>query len=170
MDAPFPMHPSFEARAGVPDRGFPWVSPTQGVRITTAWASLVARSEGMSRARLLHLHHLTPIHDAVALALPGVPVVSHLHGTELKMLDAIARAEPRIIGPYAQWWASRMRAAARRGVATITVSPYERGEALRLLGLDPATVYSIPNGVDVDRFTRHRPSPTNAVLFGCAGS
>ena len=75
MDAPFSMHPSFEARAGVPDRGFPWVSPTQGERITAAWASLIARSEGMSRARLLHLHHLTPIHDAVALALPGVPVV-----------------------------------------------------------------------------------------------
>ena len=30
MEAPFPMHPSFEARPGVPDRAFPWVSPAAG--------------------------------------------------------------------------------------------------------------------------------------------
>ncbi|MDX6534048.1 MAG: D-inositol-3-phosphate glycosyltransferase [Gaiellales bacterium] len=159
MDAPFPMHPSFEARAGVPDRGFPWVSPAQGERMAAAWASLIVGSGGMARARLLHLHHLTPIHDAVVSALPGVPVVTHLHGTELKMLDAITRAKPEIIaGPHAQWWASRMRAAAHRAAATITISPYDRGEAVRLLGLDPATVHWIPNGVDVERFTAHRPS------------
>src|SRR5438874_1647093 len=67
MDAPFPMHPSFEARPGVPDRAFPWVSPVQGERMAVAWAELLAQSEAMSHARLLHLHHLTPIHDAVAL-------------------------------------------------------------------------------------------------------
>ena len=66
MDAPFPMQPSYEAKTGVPDRGFPWVSPTQGGRMTAAWARLIAGSEAMSHARLLHLHHLTPIHDAAA--------------------------------------------------------------------------------------------------------
>ena len=66
MDAPFPMHPSYEDRDGVPDRGFPWVSPTQGGRMTAAWARLMAGSEAISRARLLHLHHLTPLHDAAA--------------------------------------------------------------------------------------------------------
>src|SRR5712691_5194521 len=65
MDAPFPMHPSFEARAGVPDRGFPWVAPAQGERMEAAWARLIAGSGGMRRARVLHLHHLTPIHTAV---------------------------------------------------------------------------------------------------------
>jgi glycosyltransferase involved in cell wall biosynthesis len=159
MNAPFPMHPSFEARAGVPDRGFPWVSPAQCQRMAAAWASLIRGSGGMSRARLLHLHHLTPIHDAVESALPGVPVVTHLHGTELKMLDAIAGGNPEISeGRHAQWWASQMRDAARRAVATITISPYDRGEAVRLLGLDPASVCCIPNGVDVERFTAHRPS------------
>jgi glycosyltransferase involved in cell wall biosynthesis len=160
MDAPFPMHPSFEARLGVPDRGFGWVSPAQGRRMAAAWANLIAGSGGMSHARVLHLHHLTPIHDAAAVVLPDVPVMTHLHGTELKMLDAIARGEPGIgIGPHAEWWAARMRDAARRADATVTISPYDRSEAVRLLGLDPETVHWIPNGVDVERFSAHQPSP-----------
>jgi glycosyltransferase involved in cell wall biosynthesis len=158
MDAPFPMHPSFEARAGVPDRAFPWVSPAQGERMAVAWAALLAQSDSMAQARLLHLHHLTPVHDAVALAFPGVPVVTHLHGTELKMLDAISRSEPRIAGPYAEWWVARMRASARRAVATITISPHDRDEAVRLLGIDPDTVHFVPNGVDIDRFRPYGPS------------
>ena len=39
---------------------------------------------------MFHLHHLTPQHDAVARRWPEVPVVAHLHGTELKLLEAIA--------------------------------------------------------------------------------
>jgi len=158
MDAPFPMHPSFEARAGVPDRAFPWVSPAQGERMAMAWAALLAQSDAMGQARVLHLHHLTPVHDAVALAFPGIPVVTHLHGTELKMLDAIARSEPSIDGPHAEWWAARMRASARRAVATITISPHDQDEAVRLLGIAPETVHVVPNGVDTDRFTPYRSS------------
>jgi len=158
MDAPFPMHPSFEVRPGVPDRAFPWVSPVQGERMAVTWAALFAQSEAMAEARLLHLHHLTPIHDAAALALPGVPVVTLLHGTELKMLAAIARGEPTIDGPFAEWWVSRMRASARRSAATITISPHDQSAAVRLLGIDPDTVHSIPNGVGIARFIPHRPS------------
>ena len=159
MDAPFPMHPSYEARSGVPDRAFPSVSPVQGGRMVSAWARLLAGSAAMSRARLLHLHHLTPIHDAAASVLPRVPVVTHLHGTELKMLDALSRELPSIDrGPHAAWWASRMRASARRAVATITISPYERDQAVRLLELEPETVHYLPNGVDVKRFTPRRPT------------
>jgi glycosyltransferase involved in cell wall biosynthesis len=158
MDAPFPMHPSFEPRLGVPDRAFPWVSPVQGERMAVAWAALLAGSDAMRRARVLHLHHLTPIHAAAVLALPGVPVVTHLHGTELKMLAAVARGEPTIAGPYAEWWTSGMRDSARRAAATIAISPHDQSEAVRLLGIDPETVYSIPNGVDIDHFIPYRPS------------
>ena len=158
MDAPFPMHPSYEPRTGVPDRAFPWVSPTQGGRMTAAWARLLASSEALRRARLLHLHHLTPLHDAAARVLPGVPVLTHLHGTELKMLDAIARGAPSVAGPHARWWASRARASAHRAAATITISPSERDHAVRLLGIDPDTVHCLPNGVDVERFTPYRPT------------
>ena len=52
-----------------------------------------------------------------------------------------------------------MRDAARRAVATITISPHDQSRAVQLLGIDPETVYSIPNGVDIDHFIPHRPSP-----------
>ena len=104
MDAPFPMHPSYEEREGVPDRSFPRVSPGQAAHMVLAWSSLIAGSAALRRAWVLHLHHLTPIHAAAAVVLPDVPVVTHLHGTELKMLDAIARGAPGVgQGPYAAW-------------------------------------------------------------------
>jgi glycosyltransferase involved in cell wall biosynthesis len=157
MDAPFPMHPSFEEREAAPDRSFPRVSPDQGERMVEAWARLIAGSAGLRRARILHLHHLTPIHDAAAAVLGGVPIVTHLHGTELKMLDAIAREEPGVgQGPYARWWAARMGEAARRADATIVISPHQHREAVRLLGLEPTTVHMIPDGVDIERFTVRR--------------
>src|SRR4051794_718981 len=159
MDAPFPMHPSFEDRDGVPDRAFSRVSPTQGGRMTAAWARLMAGSESFMRSRLLHLHHLTPLHEAARRVLPGVPVLTHLHGTELKMIRALSSdtAGPDE-GPYAEWWLSRARRSAVRATATITISPYERDEAVRLLGLDPDTVHCLPNGVDVERFTPDPPT------------
>ena len=89
----------------------------------------------------------------------GVPIVTHLHGTELKMLDAIAREQPGVgQGPHARWWAARMGEAARRADATIAISPHQRSEAVRLLELDPATVHLLPDGVDVERFAVRRPS------------
>jgi glycosyltransferase involved in cell wall biosynthesis len=151
MDAPFPMHPSYEEREGVPDRSFTRVSPAQGLRMVDAWAQLIAGSEDLRRAQVLHLHHLTPIHQAAAAVLPDVPIVTHLHGTELKMLDAIARGEAGA-GPHAQWWADRMGEWARAAEATIVISPHQLGEAIRLLELDPATVHLVPDGVDVERF------------------
>jgi hypothetical protein len=90
MDAPFPMHPSYELREGVPDRWFPLVSPEQGARLVDAWSDLIAGSPELRAARVLHLHHLTPIHGAAAAVLPDVPLVTHLHGTELKLLHALA--------------------------------------------------------------------------------
>jgi hypothetical protein len=170
MDARFPMHPSFEARSGVPDRAFPWVCPAQGERMTMAWADVIARADAMARARVLHLHHLTPLHDAAALALPGAAVVTHLHGTELKMLDAIARAEPGISGPYAEWWTSRMRDSARRAAATITISPHDRNRATQLLGLNEETVYAIPNGWTSITSSRTGQALTNGASTGYAGS
>ena len=70
-----------------------------------------------------------------------------------------SRVRAAMSGPHADWWASRMRDSARRAVATITISPHDQGQAVQLLGIDPETVYSIPNGVDIDHFIPHRPSP-----------
>ena len=159
MDAPFPMHPSYEDREDAPDRAFSKVSPQQGGQMVAAWARLIGGSARLRRAEIFHLHHLTPLHEAVATALGGVPIVTHLHGTELKMLDAIARDQPGVgQGPHARWWAERMAEAARRADATIAISPHQRSEAVRLLGLDPATVHLLPDGVDAERFAVRRPS------------
>ena len=84
MDAPFPMQPSYERREGVPDRSFTLVSPAQGEQIVAAWSLLIAGAPELQRARVLHLHHLTPIHEAGRTVLPHVPIVTHLHGTELR--------------------------------------------------------------------------------------
>src|SRR4051794_16312054 len=73
MDAPFPMQPSYERREGVPDRSFTLVSPEQGARIVAAWSRLLAGSPELARARVLHLHHLTPIHAAAGTVLPRIP-------------------------------------------------------------------------------------------------
>ena len=146
MDAPFPMHPSYEEREGVPDRSFPRVSPEQGERMVAAWARLIAGSAALRRAQVFHLHHLTPIHEAAAAVMPGVPIVTHLHGTELKMLDAIARAEPGVgQGPHAalvgrahgRGGAPRRRddrdlpPSARRGRAAARARPGHRAPAPR---------------------------------------
>jgi D-inositol-3-phosphate glycosyltransferase len=87
---PVPMHPSFEDRAGVPDRIFAAVSPELGDHLVDAWVAFL--SEGLDhRPELLHLHHLSPLQEACRHLFPDVPLVTHLHGTELKMIDRIDR-------------------------------------------------------------------------------
>jgi glycosyltransferase involved in cell wall biosynthesis len=159
MDAPVPMHPSYEDRPGVADRWFPRVSPAQGEHLVASWERVLGSSPAFLRSRVLHLHHLTPLHAAAARTLPDVPVVTHLHGTELKMLDAIARGDvPPELADTARWWADRMGEWARAAQATIVISPYQRDEAIELLGLTPSRVHWLPDGVDVARFAVREPA------------
>ena len=87
---PFGMHPSFEDRPGVPDRLFAAVSPELGNGLTAAWAELIERS-GLAAPEVLHLHHLTPLQEAFSGRFPDTPLVTHLHGTDLKMIDRAER-------------------------------------------------------------------------------
>lgn len=84
-----PMHPSFEDAGDVSDDVFAAVPPRVGAHLVAAWERILAGA--WTDPQLFHLHHLTPIHEAVQRRWPGRPVVTHLHGTELKMLDRIAR-------------------------------------------------------------------------------
>ena len=54
---------------------------------------------GAAEADLLYLHHLTPINEAAARAFPELPVLGHVHGTELLMLERIAAAPPPELDP-----------------------------------------------------------------------
>jgi glycosyltransferase involved in cell wall biosynthesis len=147
MAAPVPMHPSFEDRPGVPDRVFASLDDDEYLRQVAAWRSLLER---VGEPDLYHIHHLTHVNDAVA-ALSNRPTVVHLHGTELKMLIEIRR------GGGDRWehaaeWDQRLVQAARRADRLIVISPTDRELAVDLLGVDPALVEIVPNGVDGDRF------------------
>ncbi len=87
-----PMHPSYEDRIGVPDVVLAAVPPELAEHLTTAWDAPL-RAAGADHAEVFHLHHLTPQLDAVRRCWPDVPLIAHLHGTELKLIEAItARA------------------------------------------------------------------------------
>ena len=157
MDAPQPMHPSFEVRSGVPDRAFTLVSPEQGDHLAHAWAQLLASDEQFMRSDVLHLHHMTPIHDAVATLGLEAPIVTHLHGTDLKMLEAIETGRlPEHARHYADHWRERLRNAAHSSSALIVISPHDRDEAAALVGVPDERVHWIPNGVDTTRFSPQR--------------
>jgi len=188
----FPLHPSFEDRPNAPDRVFAAVSPELGDKLVQAWAEFVDSTlEG--DVEVFHLHHLSPLQEAFARARPGVPMITHLHGTDLKMIDRIdrlvavagqletdlagmadrAEAEdlPSFEGVdddeqelaetvrWSQWrhgahWAARLRASAQRGDRFVVISPHDRDEAERLLGVEGDRVEWIPNGVDTGLFDR----------------
>ncbi|MGZ8765927.1 MAG: glycosyltransferase family 4 protein [Acidimicrobiia bacterium] len=86
--APQPMHPSYEDRADVPDVVFASVPPELAEHLAAVWEDPL-RGAGAEHADVFHLHHLTPQLDATHRLWPHVPLVVHLHGTEMKMLAAI---------------------------------------------------------------------------------
>lgn len=144
-----PMHPSFEDRSGAPDRVFAMLDDEEYECQVTAWCRELKRA-GAREADVLHLHHLTPINEAAARIAPHVPVVGQLHGTELLMLERIARSDSQD-WKYADRWAERMREWAR-DCARLVVAPTGVERALELLDVPRSRVVAVPNGVDVELF------------------
>jgi glycosyltransferase involved in cell wall biosynthesis len=89
---PIPFHGSFEDREGAPDPVFTALGPEQVEAQVSAWEGVLERA-GFGRVDFIHLHHLTPMHEAVARLWPERPLVTHLHGTDLKMLDRVERLD-----------------------------------------------------------------------------
>jgi len=176
-----PMHPSYEDRAVAPDVVFASVPPELAEHLSAAWEGPL-RAAGADRADVLHLHHLTPQLDAAHQHWPHVPLVVHLHGTELAALlgETLATMpatvttgadSERELDPvqlellrttrwdfwrHGEFWAARFRQQAHLADHLITVSAQNRDAAISGLGLDPDHVTAIPNGVDIERF---RPRP-----------
>ncbi|MEO5679526.1 MAG: glycosyltransferase family 4 protein [Acidimicrobiales bacterium] len=90
LAAAAPMHPSYEDRPGAPDVLLASVAPGRADHLAAVWEAPFAAA-GAAEADVLHLHHLTPQHDATARRWPAVPVVAHLHGTEIKFLEEVER-------------------------------------------------------------------------------
>ena len=71
---------------------------------------------GADRADVFHLHHLTPQHDAVRSRWPRAAVVAHLHGTDMKFLEAVrqraalARSVGTTLAGMPEWVTANPRA------------------------------------------------------------
>lgn len=156
-----PIHGSYEDRPGAVDPVLTKLDDEQLEHQARAWADALERAAA-DGVDLLYLHHLTPLNEAAARVLPEVPVVGHVHGTELLMLEEVAQGPPGD-WEYAEEWAERLRRWAS-GCRRIVVN--DRGglaRAAALLGLEEERFACIPNGFDaafapgqVDRRTHWR--------------
>jgi glycosyltransferase involved in cell wall biosynthesis len=147
-----PFQPSFEDRADAPDRVFASVSDSDYERLVGFWEGALGDA-GAAEADVLHLHHLTPMNEAAARSFGDVPVVGHLHGTELLMLKAIEDGPPSGWSHAAEW-AERMRGWARSCEKLLVLSPDAVERVPSLLGVDPERVVWAPNGFEPDSFDR----------------
>jgi glycosyltransferase involved in cell wall biosynthesis len=151
FDAPgVPMHPSYEDRDDAPDRVFARVGDSEFEQHVDVWSRALAGA-GAAEADVLHLHHLTPVHEAAARVAPDVPVVAHLHGTELLMLEEIAEGPPAG-WEHAEAWAERLRRWAARAERLVLLSETQVERAQGLLGIDPGRCVVLPNGFDPELF------------------
>jgi glycosyltransferase involved in cell wall biosynthesis len=158
-----PLHPSYEDRPGALDRVFAKVDDATFEHQVSAWARAL-RDAGAADADLLWLHHLTPLHEAAERIAPHVPVVGHLHGTELLMLEAIAEGPPEG-WDHAEEWVKRMRRWAQRCTRILLLSPSQIARATELLDVDPERCVVVPNGFDPARFRRQPLTPDERVEF-----
>ena len=102
---------------------------------------------GAADADLLYLHHLSPLNEAAARACPDVPILGHVHGTELLMLERVAAGAPAG-WTDAERWAERICDWAA-GCERIVVSGAKgRRRAAAALDLDPDRFICVPNGFD----------------------
>ena len=147
-----PIQPSYEDRPGAPDPIFAGLDDRAYERQVAAWARALTEV-GVAGFDALHLHHLTPIHEAASRVARGVPVIGHLHGTELLMLEAIA-AGPPSSWTHADAWARRMRRWAHGCERLIISSPTQLPRAQSLLGIDMDRLMVLPNGFDPRVFVR----------------
>jgi D-inositol-3-phosphate glycosyltransferase len=145
-----PMHPSYEDRPNAPDRVFAALSPALAEHQVRSWHRVMGRLQ--ERPEVLHLHHLTPLHEGAERRFPGVSVVTHLHGTELLMLEKIVSGEVPPSWSYANYWLHRLRRTAGRSHHILTLSRDHADRAIAMLQVPEDRVSVIPNGVDTDRF------------------
>jgi glycosyltransferase involved in cell wall biosynthesis len=153
FDAPgVPFHPSYEDRPGAPDPVFARVDDAAYEEHVATWSRALADA-GAADADVLHLHHLTPLHEAAARVAPHVPVVGHLHGTELLMLEEILEGPPPGWA-HAEAWDERMRRWAHRCERLMLLSETQRARAEALLDVEHERCTVLPNGFDPETFYR----------------
>ena len=139
-----PMHGSYEDRPGAEDPVLAALDDETFELQVRAWERELERA-GAGEARVLYLHHLTPLNEAAQRRFPHVPVIGHVHGSELLMLERIATG-PEPGWRYAEAWAERMRRWASRCAALVVNSERGLERAAALLGVPRERFHLIPNG------------------------
>ena len=152
MAVPVPMPASYEDKTGVPDRIFFDLDDAAYDRQVESWTTFfAAHSEDAPAA--VHLHHLTPMHEAVNALWPDVPVITHLHGTELKMLASVHDgATGDSARPWTGEWVERLQRWAGDSSRVVVVADHDATLAQQLLPVDPCRVTTIKSGVDTEVF------------------
>jgi glycosyltransferase involved in cell wall biosynthesis len=140
-----PIHPSFEQREDAPDAVFASLDDLDFQRQVRVWCDHLVEA-GAASANVLYLHHLTPLNEAAARIAPEVPIVGHLHGTELLMLEQIEQRPPAG-WELADAWAERLREWAA-GVERLIVSPAGLERAHQLLGAGFEQLVPLASGFD----------------------
>jgi glycosyltransferase involved in cell wall biosynthesis len=145
-----PMHPSYEDHPGTPDRCFALIDDPEYRAHVGAWETAL-RDAGAATFDVLLLNHLTPLNEAAARVAPGIPIVGHLHGTEMMLLERIEE------GPPAHWihamaWARRMRRWAAQCSRIVVQTPGNIDRAVAVLGIDPTACDVVANGFDATLF------------------
>jgi glycosyltransferase involved in cell wall biosynthesis len=90
---------------------------------------------------------LTPLNEVAAREYPGVPVIGHIHGPELLMLERIADGAPAA-WPHAEEWRDRLCRWGSECERLVVNTPQGGRRAARLLGIDDERFSVIPNGFD----------------------
>ena len=151
-----PFHPSFEDRPGAPDRAMAGLGDEVYEHLVTEWSRVLAAPGVLDDVAVAHLHHLTPVHEAMARLRPDIPVVTHLHGTELLMLDQVAAGTR---WEHSEPWTARMRRWAAGSARVIASSPSSKRNAVELLGVPARLVAVVPNGIAPGMFDGRRADP-----------
>jgi glycosyltransferase involved in cell wall biosynthesis len=141
-----PIHGSYEDRPGAVDPVLARLDAEQLELQVQAWSQALdaAAAPGVDA---LYLHHLTPLNEAAARVLPEVPVIGHVHGTELLMLERIEQGAPAEWA-HAEEWAERLRGWAAACERLVVNDRGGLGRAAALLGLEEDRFAYIPNGFD----------------------
>jgi len=160
FSARVPLQPSFEDREGAPDRVFASLDDEDFERQVAAWSRALLDG-GLEEATVVHLHHLTPINEAVHRLRPDLPLVVSLHGTEVGMLEAIEQGDgDGRVGswPHAPAWASRLHTWAAQADRLLVDSLTDRARALAIFDVPKERLVIQAPGVDHERFRpEHRP-------------
>jgi galactose mutarotase-like enzyme/glycosyltransferase involved in cell wall biosynthesis len=155
LAAAVPLHPSFEDREGAPDRIYASLSDDEFEHQVAAWSRALTDAD-LASATVAHLHHLTPINEAVHRLRPELPQIVSLHGTEMLMLEAINAGAS---WPFAKQWGDRLREWAAHADRLIVVSPTDWARAEVLFEGAGERLAIVPHGVDPRRF---QPLPLSA--------